>query len=82
MIRSRHPQVEILILDAQSGKDGVCGGSYICSDSGELFRVLQNSGEPRLPMELPEPTQLRLRLASASQQDEVEPLPGMIGDSP
>jgi len=81
MIRARHPQVEILVLDSQ-GEKGARGSDLdLCPDSSELFRLLQNSREPRIPTEFPDPLARPLPCAIASP-DGVEALPGMTGHSP
>ena len=49
MIRARHPQVEILVLDSQGSMGAVGGDLGLLPDSSELFRLLQNSREPRIP---------------------------------
>jgi len=81
MIRARHPEVEIVVLDSQ--KDKGAGGSHLdlCSDSSELFHLLENSREPRIPRELPDPLE-RPVLPAASCPDGADALPGMTGHSP
>jgi DNA-binding NtrC family response regulator len=92
MIRTRHPQVEVLVLDSQVGNAGTVGHMGWLADSSETFRLLQNSRAPRIPMETPDPA------ASAEQSlpaqaggalaepgapaEEIEALPGMTGQSP
>jgi CheY-like chemotaxis protein len=49
MIRARHPQVEVLVLDSQGGNGAVGDNLGMDADSSELFRLLQNSREPRIP---------------------------------
>jgi len=81
MIRTHHPQVEVLVLDSQ-GDLGAAGsnlGAY--PDPSETFRLLQNSREPRIPTELPRPLE-RPAPRSAEPIDEIEALPGMTGRSP
>jgi DNA-binding NtrC family response regulator len=81
MIRARHPQVEILVLDSQGGK-GVGGEDPgLCPGSSELFRLLQNTREPRIPTEFPDPTERPVPCSPASRS-EIEVLPGMTGHSP
>ena len=50
-------------------------------DSNELYRLLQNSGDVRIPTELPQPAE-QLRLIPPAAPDNIEPLPGMLGHSP
>ena len=80
MIRARHPQIEILVLDSQDGNEAVGGGSHRCPETSELFRLLQNSREPRIPTDLPHPLERSAPRPTAST-DDIEPLPGMIGRS-
>src|SRR5271157_4259215 len=80
IIRARHPQVEILVLDSQGGMEAVGGGLGLHPESSELFRLLQNSREPHIPTELPDPLERPLPRPSASTGDS-EPLPGMTGRS-
>jgi transcriptional regulator with GAF, ATPase, and Fis domain len=51
------------------------------SDSKELFHLLQNSREPRIPTELPDPLERPLPRSPAFRS-EIEDLPGMTGHSP
>jgi len=82
MIRARHPQVTVRVLESERGTMGGSeGGVGLCPDPDELFRVLQNSREPRIPTELPDPLERSEPYSSASSND-IEALPGMIGDSP
>ena len=58
------------------------GTTWDCNrDSNELFRLLQNSREPRIPAELPDPLERSLPRSPAFKGD-VEALPGMTGHSP
>ena len=52
------------------------------SDSDELFRLLQNSREPRIPTELPGPAGAALCHALRLHAGDIEALPGMTGHSP
>ena len=81
MIRARHPQVEVLVLDSQGGNGAVGGDLGLHPDSSELFRLLQNSREPRIPTELPDPLERPVPRSPAST-DDIEALPGMTGHSP
>jgi DNA-binding NtrC family response regulator len=81
MIRTRHPQVEIVVLDGQNGIGDRDAEPSSCTDSSELFRLLQNSREPRIPSELAEPPGWPLSIAPA-YEDGIEGLPGMTGRSP
>lgn len=81
MIRALHPQVEILVLDSQGGKSAEGGDLSLNPESSELFRLLQNSREPRIPAELPDPLARALPSLPAGTRD-VEALPGMTGHSP
>jgi DNA-binding NtrC family response regulator len=81
MIRAHHPQVEIRVLDSQGGKDAVGGDLGFCSESSELFRLLQNSRAPRIPTELADPP-AGPELRPPASPGEIEALPGMTGHSP
>jgi len=81
IIRTRHPQVEVLVLDSEAGNNIVVDNVELPTDSSELFRLLQNSREPRIPMELPTPLERRPSCPQTFAGD-VEPLPGMTGRSP
>ena len=80
-IRARHPQVQILLLDSESEASSSDSAAGACSDSRELFRLLQNSRAPRIPTELARPPERPLLPLSAAPGD-VDVLPGMIGQSP
>jgi transcriptional regulator with GAF, ATPase, and Fis domain len=81
IIRARHPQVEILVLDSQGGKVAGSGDLDLPPESGEMFRLLQNSREPRIPTELPDPLERPVsRFPDSAGNTEV--LPGMTGHSP
>src|SRR5580692_6265226 len=81
IIRSRHPQVEIRVLDSQSGNEPVLDDIELPSNPSELFRLLQNSREPRIPTELPDPMTRPLPCPPAHSGD-TDSLPGMTGSSP
>jgi transcriptional regulator with GAF, ATPase, and Fis domain len=81
IIRARHPQVEIQVLDSLAGNEAVVDDKELPSDSSKLFHLLQNSREPRIPTELPEPMERPLPSPSAPSGD-IDPLPGMTGRSP
>jgi DNA-binding NtrC family response regulator len=81
MIRARYPQVEILVLDPQGGTGAGGGDPRMYPESSELFRLLQNSREPRIPTEFPDPLE-RPVPSSAASTDDIEALPGMTGHSP
>jgi transcriptional regulator with GAF, ATPase, and Fis domain len=69
------------VLDSQAEEDSASGDMDLPTDSDKLFHLLQNSGEVRIPQELPPPlapTALRTPAPSA----EIDPLPGMTGCSP
>ncbi|HTS68507.1 MAG TPA: sigma-54 dependent transcriptional regulator [Terriglobia bacterium] len=81
IIRARHPQVEVILIDSQRGSaDGVDEPSSNLP-GGILFRLLQNSREPRIPVDLPLPP-ARCVAPSLSSDDETAGLPGMKGRSP
>ena len=82
IIRARHPQVEVhgARLPAAGRRPGVAHLD-LCPDSSELFRLLQNSREPRIPTELPDPLE-RPAPRSPAPTDDIEALPGMTGHSP
>ena len=81
IIRARHPQVEIQVLDSQEGNEPAEDDVELPSNSSELFRLLQNSREPRIPTELPDPMERPLPCPPAPSGD-IDPLPGMTGRSP
>lgn len=81
IIRARHPEVEIQMLNSQAGPELAIDDMELPSDSNQLFRLLQNSREPRIPQELPDPTD-RLVSHSHARKANVDPLPGMTGRSP
>jgi DNA-binding NtrC family response regulator len=81
IIRARHPQVEVLVLDSQGGNGAVGDNLGMDADSSELFRLLQNSREPRIPTELPDPLE-RPAPRSAAPTGDIVALPGMTGSSP
>jgi DNA-binding NtrC family response regulator len=81
MIRARHPQIEILVLDSQGAAGAVGGDPGLRPESNDLFRLLQNSREPRIPAELPDPLDPPAPRSPASAKD-IEALPGMTGQSP
>src|ERR1017187_1556947 len=81
IIRARHPQVEIQVLDSQAGNEPAEDDVELPSNSSELFRLLQNSREPRIPTELPDPMERPLPCPPAPSGD-IDPLPGMTGRSP
>jgi DNA-binding NtrC family response regulator len=81
MIRTQHPQVEVVVLDAEGNLGAVRSGLGGHADSTETFRLLQNSREPRIPIELPHPVD-RPAPHSPVSTDNVDALPGMTGHSP
>ncbi len=80
IVRSRHPQVEVHVLDGQNSKSGVGGDGELRSSSAEAFRLIQNSREARIPNELPDPHRCSPPPAAAPPE-EIEALPGMTGQS-
>ena len=81
IIRARYPQVEVRLLDSQADQGAMVDELELQSDSHELFRLLQNSREPRIPAELPDPLERSLPRSPAFKGD-IEALPGMTGHSP
>lgn len=81
MIRARHPQIEIVVLNSQGEKEAVGGVPSLCLSASEQFRALQNSREARIPTDLPYPHHPSVARPSRLR-DDVEPLPGMTGCSP
>jgi len=81
MIHARHPLVEIMVLDSQGEKVAEGGALGLNPESSEMFRLLQNSREPRIPTELPDPFARALPSSPAPTGD-IEALPGMTGQSP
>jgi len=80
MIRARHPQVEVRVLDAQGGVATEDGDLGLCPESSELFHLLQNSREPHIPTEFPDPLERAVPPSPALAED-IEALPGMTGHS-
>ncbi len=81
LIRTQHPQVEVLVLNSQGDTGDVDGEPALCQSTRDLFHLLQNSGEPRIPTELPDPFE-PLEARGSTSSNRVEPLPGMTGHSP
>ena len=81
IIRARHPQVEIQVLNSQTGKGNGSSDLALYTDSSEMFRLLRNSREPSIPTELPDPLE-RPAPRSPGSPAEIETLPGMTGHSP
>jgi len=81
IVHARHPRVEVVVLDSKGAKAAGGGGRSLRSGVGELFRLLQNSGEPRLPITLPAPP-LHPAPCLAAAIPQAEALPGMTGCSP
>jgi transcriptional regulator with GAF, ATPase, and Fis domain len=80
IIRARHPEVEIQVLDSKAGNQPAVDDIDLPSNSSELFRLLQNSREPRIPTELPHPVQ-RPSSSLPAPVGDIDPLPGMTGRS-
>jgi DNA-binding NtrC family response regulator len=80
MIRARHPQVEVLVLDSAAHPAAAGETPNLLPHSSELFHLLQNSREPRIPSELPEPMLDPLPCSEAAGEDP-QPLSGMLGQS-
>ena len=76
IIRTRHPHVEVLVIDSEDG--GTLLG--LRPSPTESFRVLQNSREARIPSGLCDPLG-RSVASDAASVAEVEALPGMRGHS-
>jgi DNA-binding NtrC family response regulator len=82
IIHARFPQIEIEMLDSRKGNEVIGGIAPSHSESSELFRLVQNSREPRVPIDLPRPFECsRPRPAILTSCHAVEPLPGMTGCS-
>jgi DNA-binding NtrC family response regulator len=81
IVRTRHPNVEIVVLDPLAVKATVGDSPGLVPGAGELFHLLQSSREARIPAELQEPVLRPLARSTASVEDS-EPLPGMKGNSP
>lgn len=82
-IHARHPQVRIVMLNSQAENEATMGRLEFPPNSHEpnsheMFRLIQNAREPRIPVEFPDPTRQGSEDSRASS-DEVEPLPGMTG---
>ncbi len=64
------------------GERELAAATWVCSsDSSELFRLLQNSREPRIPTELPDPLERPAPRSAGVPQVDIEALPGMTGHS-
>jgi DNA-binding NtrC family response regulator len=81
IIHDRHPQVEITVLDSHGGPEPVGGGWGLNPDATEVFRLLQNSRETRIPTDLVDPLECPAP-RSPAPADDIESLPGMMGHSP
>jgi DNA-binding NtrC family response regulator len=80
LIRARHPHVEVLMLDSDQEMGTLENELSLGPNSNELLRLLQNSGEARVPVEMPAPLE-RSAPASSILKDGQEGLPGMTGTS-
>jgi DNA-binding NtrC family response regulator len=80
IIRARHPQVEVQLVDSGAGNGPIGDGLGLQPDANEMFRLLQNSREPHIPKEFADPLG-GLAPRSPANTDDVEALPGMIGNS-
>jgi transcriptional regulator with GAF, ATPase, and Fis domain len=80
LVRDRYPHTEVFVLDSDSGKPTVVHDLTLSPHRSELFRLLQNSREPRIPAKTP-----ILQHDETGEQKvekpEPDPLPGMIGRS-
>ncbi len=83
IVRARHPQVEVHVLDGEYGKPGLGGDGEMHTASAEAFRLIQNSREARIPTELPDPHRCAAPSVPppADESGEIEALPGMTGQS-
>jgi DNA-binding NtrC family response regulator len=80
MIRAQHPNVEVLLVDADTVNAPTGSALDLLPNTSDLFRLLQNSREPRIPSELREPI-LDPIASLATRSGDPEPLPGMTGHS-
>ena len=80
MIRKRHPEVEVVVMNSDELTMPSGSGEGWLPRPAELFNLLQNSGPTRVPTGLAAPS------VTTSQPhihtDDTPPLPGMRGDSP
>ena len=79
-IRARHPEIEVQMLDSRNGNEAFSGTPVSISDSSELFRLVQNSREPRIPIDLARPFD-GFKPHPCLPANDVDPLPGMTGRS-
>ena len=80
IIRARHPQVKVQVVDSHHEQAAGAGDPGLGVESPEMFHLLQNSQAPRIPMELPDPLEPPPPRVAAPV-DDVEALPGMMGHS-
>lgn len=80
MVKARHPQVGIFIMDSETGRPTLVGDLPSYPNMGELFRILQSSRAPRIPTEPREAERAPHPMDRVSPPKQ-EPLPGMIGHS-
>lgn len=80
LVRGRYPHMEVFVLDSETGRTAPAGEHPLFPQSSELFRLLQNSREPRVPSEPPTFQHLETPERSLERADR-DPLPGMIGCS-
>ena len=80
LVRGRYPHMEVFVLDSETGRPAPTGDLPPLPNRSELFRLLQNSREPRIPTE-PQPFQHMETPERSLERAEGDPLPGMIGCS-
>jgi DNA-binding NtrC family response regulator len=81
IIRARHPQVEIKVINSRPENEVVADDDVeLPTDSSKLFHLLQNSREPRIPTEFKNPVDLPSPRPTPTSS-EVDSLPGMTGRS-
>jgi DNA-binding NtrC family response regulator len=80
IVKSQHPHVDVLVMDSARLEPCIAETLAPSQDSRELFRLLQNSVEPRIP-DGESTAGVNSFVVRESRPKSVEPLPGMIGTS-
>jgi transcriptional regulator with GAF, ATPase, and Fis domain/CheY-like chemotaxis protein len=78
IVKARYPQIEVSVVDSDTGAPLDLGASGGASPFHEIFRLLQDSPESGRPSTQETVTSVRQDTRRVAQ---VEPLPGMIGTS-
>jgi DNA-binding NtrC family response regulator len=80
IVKARHPHLEVLVVDSEGKEPRIVEDLSSYHQECELFHILQNSREPRLPADklAAAPVPFRARLVGSQPEGS---LPGMIGVS-